>query len=365
MKNTKLIFIGGFLGAGKTTAIAALGDMFRREGKTVAVITNDQTEQLVDTALLRKAGFPVGEVTSGCFCCHFHSLEDQLEALLDAARPDVILAEPVGSCTDLLSTVIKPFSAGKATVNLDVAPLSVLVDARRLLSFRDSETGPFQNPEVSYVFFKQLEEAEQIILSKADLLSPAEQEEALAMIEEKAPGRPCLLVSAKEGEGMDRWRKTLLGTADAARPSPAVDYDIYAAGEAALAWLNCAAELTAADPFSPDAFLTSLCGGLYDALSDAGAETAHLKACLSAPGGAFAKVSCTGSGAPLRTDAAAPDPARQGHLTLNLRVNCAPETAKDLVLTHLEKASRALSVSVRTQALDCFAPAYPNPVFRM
>lgn len=365
MKQTKLIFVGGFLGAGKTTAIAALGRMLQAEGKTVGVVTNDQTEHLVDTAYLRQAGFPVQEVTSGCFCCHFHALEDQLQALLDTVQPDVILAEPVGSCTDLRATVIKPFSAGKAAVSMEVAPLSVLVDASRLLSFRSAKTGAFRDPEVAYVFFKQLEEADQIVLSKADLLTPAEQKAALDMVAETCPGRPCLLLSAKTGDGMDRWRRSLDGVSDAALPSLTVDYDVYAAGEAALAWLNCAAEVSAAAPFSPDAFLQSLCRGMHAALQAQGAEVAHMKASLAEPTGYFAKVGCTGAGAPLRVDVSAPDAVRQGRLTLNLRVNCAPETARDLVLTHLQETAEALSVSTAVKTLDCFAPAYPDPVFRM
>ena len=48
-----LMIIAGFLGAGKTTAIRALGRLLTRRGQTVAVITNDQAAGLVDTAFLK------------------------------------------------------------------------------------------------------------------------------------------------------------------------------------------------------------------------------------------------------------------------------------------------------------------------
>ena len=49
----------------------------------------------------------VGEVAGACFCCSFDELVATADRWDDA--PDVLLAEPVGSCTDLVATVI--FSA--------------------------------------------------------------------------------------------------------------------------------------------------------------------------------------------------------------------------------------------------------------
>jgi hypothetical protein len=43
-------------------------------------------------------------------------------------RPEVIFAEPVGSCVDLAATVLRPLLVMKRTIR--VAPLTVLVDPR-------------------------------------------------------------------------------------------------------------------------------------------------------------------------------------------------------------------------------------------
>src|SRR5437899_1756159 len=82
--------VGGFLGAGKTTAIIVLAERLKARGLISAVITNDQAPNLVDSTVLRSAGHVVEEVAGGCFCCKF---TDFLEAMENGARcePDVLL----------------------------------------------------------------------------------------------------------------------------------------------------------------------------------------------------------------------------------------------------------------------------------
>src|SRR5438128_1079001 len=100
--------IGGFLGAGKTTTVARLARFYMNRGQRVGLVTNDQAQDLVDTNSLRAQGFPVEEVAGACFCCRFDDLVGQVGRLQQNERPDVILAEPVGSCTDLVATVVQP-----------------------------------------------------------------------------------------------------------------------------------------------------------------------------------------------------------------------------------------------------------------
>src|SRR5678809_1652312 len=101
----RYIMIGGFLGAGKTTAVGRLARVLTDKGLRVGLITNDQGRNLVDTAMLRSQGFATEEIPGGCFCCRFNSLVEAAQKLSDATRPDVFIAEPVGSCTDLVATV--------------------------------------------------------------------------------------------------------------------------------------------------------------------------------------------------------------------------------------------------------------------
>src|SRR5215217_5263797 len=102
----------------------------RARGARVSVITNDQASGLVDTAAARAAleTQDVAEISGGCFCCRFDDLARTLSEVIDRAHPEVILAEAVGSCTDLAATVYQPLrQLDLAPVRL--GPLSVVVDA--------------------------------------------------------------------------------------------------------------------------------------------------------------------------------------------------------------------------------------------
>ena len=79
----RYIMLGGFLGAGKTTAVARLAQHLSAQGLRVGLITNDQGKGLVDTAMLSSRGFEVEEIAGGCFCCRFNSL---LEAARNLSR---------------------------------------------------------------------------------------------------------------------------------------------------------------------------------------------------------------------------------------------------------------------------------------
>src|SRR5690348_10209168 len=104
----RIILVGGFLGAGKTTLLTRAAQALNRRGLRTAMVTNDQTGELVDTAVVRQNDLRAAEVTKGCFCCNFPDLLSAIQTLKGQAEFDVILAEPVGSCTDLMATIIRP-----------------------------------------------------------------------------------------------------------------------------------------------------------------------------------------------------------------------------------------------------------------
>ncbi|NBV85363.1 MAG: cobalamin biosynthesis protein P47K, partial [Verrucomicrobia bacterium] len=153
------VMLGGFLGAGKTTAVAALAERLVAKGLRVGLITNDQGQELVDTAMLRSKGFATEEIPGGCFCCRFNSLMDAAARLTDASRPDVFIAEPVGSCTDLVATVTYPLRRMYGD-QFKVAPLSVLLDPERAMRVFGLAEGRNFSPKVQYIYRKQLEEAD-------------------------------------------------------------------------------------------------------------------------------------------------------------------------------------------------------------
>src|SRR3977135_641688 len=108
LNKARYIMIGGFLGAGKTTSVARLAQQLTARGLKVGLITNDQGSELVDTAMLRSRGFATEEIPGGCFWWRFNLLVAAGSKLTEQPRPDVFIAEPVGSCTDLVATVTYP-----------------------------------------------------------------------------------------------------------------------------------------------------------------------------------------------------------------------------------------------------------------
>ena len=69
-KPVRVIFTGGFLGAGKTTALGAIARRLLQRGLTDGLVTNDQAANLVDTAIVKELGVPVAEVAGGIVGSH-------------------------------------------------------------------------------------------------------------------------------------------------------------------------------------------------------------------------------------------------------------------------------------------------------
>src|SRR5436309_2254312 len=202
MSRVRFIMIGGFLGAGKTTTLARLAKHYQSQGRRVGLVTNDQAQNLVDTNSLRAQGLTVEEVPGACFCCRFDDLVDKIGSLQESERPDLILAEPVGSCTDLVATVIQPMKDLYGT-RFEVAPYAVLFKpshGRKILG-GDEDAG--FSPKAAYIFRKQLEEADAIVLNRVDELALAAVQELSELVARQYPQVPLLRVSAKTGAGFD------------------------------------------------------------------------------------------------------------------------------------------------------------------
>src|SRR4051794_12076264 len=202
MSAIRFVMLGGFLGAGKTTTIARLARQYQSLGHKVGIVTNDQATDLVDTNSLRAQGFDVGEVPGACFCCNFNKLTETVGQLEKSARPDLILAEPVGSCTDLVATVIRPLQQ-LFSAQFDVAPYAVLLKPShggRIL--RNEAKGGF-SPQAAYIFKKQLEEADLIVINRIDEFSATEADSLENLLKRDYPGTPVLRMSAKTGGGFD------------------------------------------------------------------------------------------------------------------------------------------------------------------
>ena len=353
---TKLIFIGGFLGAGKTTMLAKLAELLTAQGKCIGMITNDQAENLVDTALLKKSGSVIAEVSGSCFCCNFPGLDAAIRNMQQGRELDYILAEPVGSCTDLSATILQPLKE-KLSEAVSPAPLCVLADPLRLQDIlRGGNSGLPKS--AAYIVKKQMEEADMLVINKSDLLTEREAAGLKQTAEYAFPKAKVFFVSALTGEGIEKWLQAVLLMSGAGTHLTEVDYDVYAEGEAMLGWLN--ARISLQHVVAGRGFIRSYLGGLSEQFAKKKAGIGHVKVLLEGEEG-YALGNLTGM-SPLQLREKG---STEGSLmmTLNARVQMEPEDLQKIVVEELSRASQA-GVCCDIRELRCLKPGRPHPTYR-
>lgn len=364
MTKAHYIMVGGFLGAGKTTALLRLAERFRSQGKKVGLITNDQSVNLVDTALLNSHDFPVQEITGGCFCCRFNSLTEAAEKLSATERPDIFLAEPVGSCTDLTATVSYPLRRLYGD-SFRIAPFSVLVDPMRAERILGLAQGNSFSPKVIYIYLKQLEEAEVIVVNKIDTLTPERQDKLIAALRANFSDAKIVTLSARHGTNLDEWASLIEDTEQGSGDSMLIDYDVYAEGEALLGWVNMTAMLSAVASFDGNTFANRLLNQLRDDLHGANIEIAHLKATLAPDAGSdLAVVNIVGTDSSPESSHSLQESLDVGELIVNLRAEADPKELQRLLVAALNSLADQMGVTSEVTHLEAFRPGRPVPTHR-
>lgn len=362
----RYIMIGGFLGAGKTTAVARLARVLADQGLRVGLITNDQGNELVDTAMLRSKGFATEEIAGGCFCCRFNSLIDAANKLTGATRPDVFIAEPVGSCTDLVATVTYPLRRIYGN-HFTIAPLSVLIDPVRALRVLGLSDGGRFSEKVRYIYRKQLEEADLIVINKCDLLEPSELHLLREALEKEFPAAELFNVSTRTGEGTQAWFELITSREQTAREVMEVDYDVYAEGEALLGWLNATVQVNSKTALDADDLLKNLAGEIQSRLSASNGEVAHLKMTLSPDVGLgdVAVINLVRNDWVPELSLSLEDPVASGQLIVNLRAEAEPESLSEILESALAAAEHRFPHLILTlEHREFFKPGKPEPTHR-
>jgi len=361
----RFVLIGGFHGAGKTTLAAKLGAELNKRGRRVAFITNEEGSNLVDTQVLRAAGFIAEHIEGGSFANRFDSLSNAGARLIERSQPNVIIAEPIGTAADLVATVNHPLRRDRS---FTVAPFTVIVDPARAARTLGLEKGRIFSDKVAYIYKKQLEEADIILINKTDLISASSAATLRARLITDFRSARVLEASARTGAGLDAWYEILMTGSSSPRACSDMDYAAYAEGEGQIASLNCTVQLSAVRGFDPYPVLRELAETIRNDLQSRAIEIAHLKMAL-APDvdmDGVATLNMVGNDAAPETGAEFPEPLERGALIMNLRAETKPDILHAAVtnaMTHVFTAHP--NVFARMTHLAHFRPPEQKPMHRL
>jgi len=369
-RKVKLAAIGGFLGSGKTTLMLELGKKLASDrGKIVAMVTNDQGEVLVDTNIIRDYGFAVTEVVGGCFCCKFPDFITHIREMVQEVKPDVILAESVGSCTDLLATVYAPLRQYYKE-EFSLSPFTVLIDATTILTFDKKHNLTSPRTHTGSLYSWQIKEGDMLAINKTDLVSKADLQIIENLLRKLNGEAEIIQISAKTGYNMDKLLKILMDGEHKPRPTitKKIDYDTYASAEAELGWFNGIYKIYSDQPLKVDMLMKDLLREINKRVEDRKGMVVHAKARFSTKKGS-AKISLVG-GTILPDEfiditGKVPSPSKDIDVILNIRAAIDPAVLTNIVKASLEAITSKYNACYGDWTARSFRPGYPKPYYRL
>lgn len=353
----KLVLIGGFLGSGKTTAIINACSNLREGGLSGVVITNDQGEEQVDTSFVRSNKIAGSEVLNGCFCCNYDHFDVELQTLVSRYNPDFIFAEAVGSCTDLVATVAAPLEKFRPDI---AVVITVFVDAALLISVIE-ERAAFIDEAVRYIFRKQIEEADLLVINKADTISNEQINLIEIALATEYKGKTITFQNSTRQPDIAHWLVLLTRTVPGKRKSLMIDYDLYGAGEQKLTWSDKA--FTIVSKFDNAVFIARyILGRIIDQLQEQRLFIGHLKCYLESEV-IGEKISFTTTSTSAEFCLSIPE-TKQLNVLLNARVQTIPEILATVVDTAIAGAEVKFDCEIKVSKEAVFIPGKPVPTYR-
>jgi hypothetical protein len=220
---------------------------------------------------------------------------------------------------------------------------------------------------VTYIYEKQLEEANVLVVNKTDLLDDRQRELLGDGLRRRFPRADVLVVSARHERGLEPWFERLLGSEMDTVDIMEVDYETYGVGEAMLGWLNAGVHLAGAGEFDGNALLREVASRVREALAALDVQVAHLKMTLSPVDDALevGVINLVRSEASPEMSFELTEPVLEGELTVNLRAEASPDVLERAVRGALEGLSETGLARATVTDLQCFKPGQPNPTHRV
>lgn len=361
------MIIGGFLGAGKTTSILSIAKDMLSEGKRIGIITNDQGSISADTEFLKHQGLQVLEINGGCLCSNLDQLEEKIKAIQNNDKLDIIFVEPVGCCTDIVATIMKPIKESKnGWREYHILPLSVILDPiilKEVIQKKDKNIPK----EIEYLIQKQLEEADVIVLNKIDYLCKADVSELSEYITEKYPKKKMVLISASQNIGIQEWIYEIfqmnLNSELYENQYIDINYDQYMKAEKEIGWLNLSCEFTVKEQISAVILITSLADKIKDMVKKSNNEIAHLKIFFY-NNDASCQLNSIGVSSENVIDHRLKKSIKYGNLIINIRAYIKPDQLKNIAHSALNDTFYEVDGTLNNLQMECFSPIKAKPVYR-
>ena len=192
--------LSGFLGAGKSTLLNYI--LRNRDNLRVAVIVNDMSEINIDGSevqrdvTLNRAEEKLVEMSNGCICCTLREdLLEEVSALAKDGRFDYLLIESTGISEPLPVAETFTFRDEAGQSLADIARLDTMVtvvdglnflqdyQAAESLDSRGETLGESDERSITDLLIEQIEFADVILISKIDLISSADRQELIAILQ--------------------------------------------------------------------------------------------------------------------------------------------------------------------------------------
>lgn len=357
MTITRMLVLGGYLGAGKTTLAVNMAKVMKgRYDKSVAIITNDQGDVLVDTEYSKDAGFDTKEIMGGCFCTNFDKFVSSARTLVMDGKPDVIIAEPIGTSTNIMSSVVAPMRSLYPD-EFSVAPLMVVVDCVRALDIlsvkkeRNVDT-------VDLIPSHQIRDAEVVILSKTDLVDRTAIDRIRTEVDKILPGCRMIETSSMDLANIDRIIDIILSDEKSVKAPIAEQNNGFAFEKAKLGWYSGTYDIEPTDDLDMYSLATDLMRGVA---KEYGAESiVHVKVMLEAEDAAC-KMSLVQENMQVDGIVGSRYMRKPGKLVLNARVISPPKRLEEVMRGIMEDAVNRYPLKAERVGEKCFMPKPESP----
>lgn len=198
-KRLPVTVLSGFLGAGKTTVLSHI--LNNHQGKKVAVIVNDMSEINIDAAMIQSEVSlshkeeKLVEMSNGCICCTLREdLLLEVNKLAQEGKFDYLVIESTGISEPLPVAETFTFADENGASLSDVATLDTMVtvvdavnflkdyDNAKYLQDSGESLGEKDERSVADLLVDQVEFADVLLISKTDLVKPAETDRLIAIL---------------------------------------------------------------------------------------------------------------------------------------------------------------------------------------